>query len=198
MILAKSKMVCIACSVFKKELEALLKSGEIDFPIQFLDSMLHMQPVELNRCLTQCINEPKLKDSNIMLIFGECHNDMKKYESSSRIYRVNGCNCVEIILGNELYWKLQKEGVFFLLPEWTLRWKEIFEKELGLTDEIAKDFMQEMHSKLLYLDTGQMPVPVNHLKNASETLGLPWEVLKVDLRPLLNVIANAMKRMNES
>ncbi len=84
--------------------------------------------------------------------------------------------------------------MFFLLPEWTLRWREVFEKELDLPEKIAKEFMQGMHTKLLYIDTGQVPVPTEHLQEASEMLGLPFEVLRVGLEHLLAGIREALER----
>lgn len=90
---------------------------------------------------------------------------------------------------------LRKERVFILLPEWTRRWREIFQEKLGLTDEIAKDFMQDLHSKLLYLDTGSMPVPRRHLEELSEYSGLPFEIIQIDPDQLSASIRETVERM---
>lgn len=191
------QVVCVACSIFRRELESLRESGEIDFPIRYLDSMLHMQPLELRRRLDAAIDDPRPQGSTVLLVYGECHNHMNEYELGPGVRRVKGRNCVEIILGGDRYRALRRAGTFFLLPEWTLRWREVFEKELDLPEKIAKDFMRGMHTKLLYLDTGQVPVPTEHLEEASEVLGLPCEVLRVELEHLLAGIREALEKKEQ-
>lgn len=190
----KAPIACLACTIFRSELEALQESGEIDFPIRYLDSMLHMDPPELACRIDLRLEDLRDHGSKVLLVYGECHNHMDEYESESGITRTKGFNCPEILLGPEQYKALRREGAFFLLPEWTLRWREIFEKELGLTGQNAKDFMQDMHTKLLYLDTGQIPVPLEHLEDASDTLGLPFEVLRVGPEHLLAAIRESLDK----
>ena len=111
-----------------------------------------------------------------------------------------GFNCLwacEVNVTAMDYRALRRERVFSLLPEWTLRWREIFEEELDLSGDISKDLMREMHSKLLYLDTGQLPLPDKYLREASDVLGLPWEVLRVGPEHLLAAINSTLKRMRE-
>ena len=49
--------ICVACSVFRDELEALRKRGELDLPVRYLDSMLHMRPKRLETQLTAAVGE---------------------------------------------------------------------------------------------------------------------------------------------
>ncbi|MBS1251658.1 MAG: hypothetical protein MAG451_00691 [Anaerolineales bacterium] len=82
------------------------------------------------------------------------------------------------------------------MPEWTVRWREIFRDDLGLTAEVARDFMDEMHTRLLYLDTGIMPVPEKHLQAVSAYTGLPWEVVTVESDHLLDAILSTLEELN--
>lgn len=194
---ARPEILCIACSIFRCDLEALRTRGDIDFPIRYLDSMLHMQPSKLHRRLQSHLEDLRRRDAKVLLLYGECHDYLHETEPEAHVWRVRGRNCFEILLGSDRYRTLRRQGVFFLLPEWLLRWREVFEGELGLTGETARDFMREMHTKLLYLDTGRIPVPVAHLEEASEALGLPWEVLTVDSDHLLEAIRGSLERMEE-
>jgi hypothetical protein len=109
------------------------------------------------------------------------------------VRRTEGINCCEIILGRDTYRQLRREGAFFLMPEWALSWRKIFVSQLGLLGPRAKSFMQEMHTKLIYLDTGILPVPQAELAEASEFLGLPVEILPVSLAPLLANLQQSLK-----
>ncbi len=120
---------------------------------------------------------------------------MLDQESMPGVYRVKGMNCPDVLLGPEKYRSLRKQGAFILLPEWTLRWKEIFQTELGLDEHVAKDFMQEMHTKLIYLDTGSMPVPTDHLNEFSDYAGLDYEVLQTASNHIQIAINEAIDRM---
>jgi len=122
---------------------------------------------------------------------------MNEQELAPGVCRVRGRNCFEILLGSDQYRIFRGEGAFFLLPEWVTRWREIFQIGFGFDGQVGKDFMREMHTKLLYLDTGRMPVPKEHLGAASDALGLPWEVVRIVPDHLSAAIGEAIKRMAE-
>jgi len=184
--------ICIACSIFRKEIEALQASHRLEVPVEFLTSMLHMVPSKLESRLQEVLaavraNQP---DRSVVIAYGDCCSRMEAFESAPGASRTEGLNCCEILLGRDAYRKLRREGAFFLMPEWALSWKQVFVGQLG---PCAKTFMQEMHTRLVYLDTGILPVPHQDLEEASRFLGLPVEVLPVSLDPLLASLNRAMQ-----
>ncbi len=187
------KTVCIACSVFQLELEALRASGKISLPVHYLNSMMHMQPELLNEKLSHEISDIIADGDDVLLLYGECHNYMDTVEKIDSVHRVHGCNCVEIMIGNERFNELLNDGAFFLIYEWAIRWRTIFENELDLKGQTAKDFMREMHKYLLYIDTSLRPVPEKLLNEASEYLGLPWHTLKIDTSELEKNILHTLQ-----
>ena len=193
-----SKMVCIACSVFKPELTALHERGRIDFPIRYLDSCLHMSPVELYERMNALVENERSHNHRVLLIYGDCHPYMADLAASSDVVRVRGLNCGEILLGRGKYKPLLKENVFCLFPEWTLRWRDILTMLFDLNEEFTIEIMQDEHSKLVYLDTGVRPVPQEELKACSEYFGLPYEVFSVSLDHLLGVIQDAIRELKNS
>ena len=188
------KITVISCSIFRNEIEILLK--ERNFNIIFLDSMLHMKPEELNFSLGKIISEEIHKGNKILLLYGDCSPYMRDFELNEHIVRVKGINCCEILLGRDKYRELRKNGVFFLLEEWLVRWKEIFEKHLGLKGDVAKNFMKEMHSSLLYLHTGLTDIPVDTLNEISSYTGLGWDVLTVSHDNILKEIDRVIENLN--
>jgi len=185
--------VCIACSIFRSELRALEARGELSVPVRFLPSMLHLEPEALERRLGDELDSAAGSGERALVLYGDCHHGMLDQVSRSGVARVQGLNCPEILLGRERYRALRKEGVFFLMPEWTIRWREIFVDDLGLNREVAQEFMREFHTRLLYLDTGVMPFPEEHLEAVSDHTGLPWTVERVEPDRLGEAVRNALR-----
>lgn len=129
-----------------------------------------------------------------VIIYGDCCMMMEQFEKKPGVARTRGLNCCELILGKELYKSLISDGVFFLLPEWILRWEEIFTRELGLSTVNATDLMHEMHTRLVYLDTGVMAVPLEEIVRCSSFCGLPYEIMTVSCDHLKSLIDDAITR----
>ncbi len=174
---------CLACSIFQPEIEALQAAGRLDLPVEYLHSMLHMVPARLETRLQQTMDglRSQAPGCSLVLAYGDCCSHMADLEAAAGTCRTEGINCCEILLGRETYRRLRREGAFFLMPEWALTWRQVFIGQLGLAGPCARTFMQEMHTCLVYLDTGILPVPHEILAEASEFLGLPVEVLPVAL-----------------
>ena len=190
------KNICLACSIFKMELEKILAEGQLDLNVQYFNSMLHMEPEKLKIKLDEEVKRHQNSSNNILLLYGECHNHMDKYNNDN-IKRVSGSNCIEILLGKKRFKELHKDGAFFFIYEWAKRWREIFENELDLKGQIAKDFMRDMHKYLLYIDTGFHDIPTDIMCEASEYLGLPWKTIKVDTAQLRNSILTVLESLSK-
>jgi hypothetical protein len=186
--------LCIACSIFRKEIEALRASGRFDLPVEFLDSMLHMVPARLEARLQEALGATRTGAPGraVVLAYGDCCGHMDTFGGQPGTARTAGINCCEIVLGRETYRRLRKEGAFFFMPEWALSWRQVFVGQLGLLGPTARSFMQEMHSRMIYLDTGLVPIPHAELEEASAFLGLPIEILSVALDPLLASLNQAV------
>lgn len=186
---------CIACSIFRPELTALAEAGEIDLSIRYVDSMLHTRPQELRRRLDTMVDEELAAGRQVLLLFGDCHSHMSEHEQMPGVWRVGGMNCTEIVLGAERYRSLRAQGGFFLMPEWAARWREALEAELGLSSAVGSQLMRELHSRLVYLDTGRAPVPTAQLRELADYSGLPCEVVRIDRGHLLAAIRSTQERM---
>lgn len=185
--------VCIACSVFYRELQALQERGLLELETRFLDSNLHLTPAKLHTQMSPILDSELEKGNRVLLLYGDCHTHIVKWEKHHGICRTRGSNCAEIFLGRECYRELIKDGAFFLFPEWVLRWKEIFDMLLGLDLDGSAEVIRDMHSKLVYLDTGVMPLPETTLKECSEYCDLPYQVKQVSLDHFLDIIKCALE-----
>jgi hypothetical protein len=130
----------------------------------------------------------------IQLMYGDCSINMDKIANGKSVVRPKGINCIEILLGTKKYKELRNEGAFFLLPEWTKRWKEVFQFELKLEADVAKEFMQDFHTKLIYVDTCSMEIPNFELNEIKEYTGLDVEILKLNKKDLQQRLKTIIER----
>ena len=192
------EIVCVACGIFEVELRALQQRGELPYPLRFLSSMLHMVPAELDKELAVAVDEELQVGRQVILVYGDCHASMFEMANRPNVARTEGINCCEVLLGSQDYRTLRAEGAFFLMNDWAIRWREASACELGLSEHNATDLMREMHSKLIYIDTGAVPVPRVELDAMSAYCGLEWETLTISLEPLRNSILDAARRLDEN
>lgn len=191
----KDKVIGLSCGIFENEIEILKREGKLPCDFIYLDSRLHMKPDELKKKLDSKIDDLLKSYEKILLVYGDCHPYMVDSYDPERVFRLEGINCCNIIMGSKKYRKLRKEGAFFVFYEWAHRWKEIFVEDIGLTDQLAPIFMNDMHSKIIYLDTGVGPVPIQILDNMSKYFNLPYEVMSTDLSTLEEAINNGYKEV---
>jgi len=189
-------ITCLACGVFRNELEALAAKGLIDFKVHTLESMLHMEPAKLEKAMDSAIH--RYPDNKYLLLYGDCQPHMHEMNDRKNTSKIAGMNCCEILLGKDTYRKLQREKAFIFLPEWALRWREIFTKELGFDKpENAKAFLKEHLDKMVYIDTGITQVPNQVLKEIREFFDMPIEVMSISLDIFKLKIDNALHKFDQ-
>ncbi|NLF92560.1 MAG: DUF1638 domain-containing protein, partial [Oligosphaeraceae bacterium] len=183
--------IWLSCGVLKAEMEQLHRDGQIRGELRFLDSMLHMDPQQLQAVLGAELTELDAKGSRVVLVYGDCCSRMLDLVRQFGINRVSAINCAQMLVGRNRYRELMRDQAFMLLPEWAQRWKEILQGELGLHAEVACDLMRENRRELVYLDTAVAPVPWQAIEECAAYTGLPWRVEKVTLDPLLALLLQA-------
>lgn len=187
-------ILAICCGIFQAELAVLAPA----FPrlrMVFADSMLHMRPLLLQDridALLELHNPDKT-----LFVYGDCTPRIVELCRKPGFAKTEGVNCCDILLGHEEYRRLRKAGAFFFLPEWTMRWREVFESELGFSGmRVAGQMLREVHSRFIYLDTGVMPVPWALLDEISRELEMPMTVSPLGLGCLEHKMAAAQEKLD--
>ena len=189
-----STLSIICCSVLRRELEALALDEYPDAELVFLDSMLHMHPEKLRHAIDAAL--AARPDRDCLLVYGDCHAHMQEAGRRPHCARTGAVNCGELLLGWETYHSFRNEKVFLFLPEWTERWRQVFVRELGFSDQsLAREFMQESRQRLVYLDTGLIPVPEKTLAEIADYFGMPVDVLAVSLNELHQAVHLAVQHL---
>ena len=80
-------------------------------------------------------------------------------------------NCAQLLLGRARYREAMRDRAFVLLPEWAVRWREVLQNELGLSEEVACDLLQEHRRELVYIDTGLPKCPGRAWRRSRPTRG---------------------------
>ncbi len=187
-------ILAICCGIFQAEL-ALLAPVFPRLRMVFADSMLHMRPNLLQDRIDSLL-ELHAPDKTLF-VYGDCTPRIVELCRKPGYAKTEGINCCDIILGHEEYRRLRKAGAFFFLPEWTVRWRDVFEFELGFPGgRGAGEMLREVHSHFIYLDTGVMPVPSTLLDEISRELELPMSVLPLGRGCLEQKIAAAQEKLD--
>ena len=189
-----AKTLWVACSVLGAEVKELHRRGEIGGELLMLNSMLHMDPMKLERTLTNVIEK---ENRPIILIYGDCCPSMRQLANRPNVSRVQSTNCCQLLLGKKRFKELMHAEAFILLPEWTPRWKEIIEQELGLHGEVAMALFKDTRQELVYLDTGVIPVPEKDLADCAAYTGLPVRIETPGLSHLQDALKTAENKLSK-
>jgi hypothetical protein len=188
------ELTFIVCSVLGREVQTFLS---LDYPNAeqvYSNSVLHIYPQKLYETIEAALLTRK--SQNCVLIYGDCNAHIKAISQRPNCERTWAVNCGELLLGPDLYRSYRNEKAFLFLPEWTERWQEIFQRELGFSDpSLAQEFMQENQRRLIYLDTGLVTVPKNHLQDIAEFFNMPIDVVTVSLDHLRQAVKSAVERL---
>lgn len=158
---------------------------------EFLDSMLHMHPTLLQETVEQTLTQEILPT---LIIYGDCGPTMHDIDKRFVCARTSSLNCGDLLLGHARYQKLQSGLAFLFLPEWTERWREVFQIELGFSNpELARIFMHDTRKSLVYVDTGLIPVPRSTLREIEDYFAMPVEIQSATLGPLRAKIHEGMQ-----
>lgn len=194
---SKEQIVMICCSVLETEIRSLCKEQWPAHKTRFLDSTLHMYPDKLAHLLESQVDRELTQGKKVLLIYGDCCPQMAQIEAKSNVARTRCNNCCDLLLGSEEYKRLSNDGVYFLMPEWTRRWKEIFTRHLGIDSKNIVGFMQEMHTKMVYLETDCAPVQESALCECAKYCGLPYEIKRVSIENLRSAIEKAFMKLTD-
>jgi len=190
-----AETLLVSCGIFREELAHLGPTVMGQARPIFLDSMLHMRPAKLDEIL---LGLAKNEDRRMVLVYGDCCPHMAELTRLPNVRKVRGVNCCDILLGQDMYRQLRRDRVFFFLPEWTTRWEEVFRVELGLKDRpLAREFMHEMHTRLMYLDTGLAGVPIKTLADIGAFFDMPVEVQPIGLEHLERGVLDGIRRLEQ-
>jgi hypothetical protein len=123
------KLLLLGCGVLKKEILMLIKKNGWPLETSFLDSSLHCEFDKLAHFLNSAFAAHQHR--NVIVFYGCCHPLMEEMLEEAKTFRTEGQNCVDMLLGHELFMAELAKGAFFLLEEWARTWEEVITRSFG-------------------------------------------------------------------
>jgi hypothetical protein len=191
--MAECRVFLMGCGILKDEVRYLIDKNKWPVDTTFFDSALHCEFDKLSHCLTTGLS--KHAERNVVVFYGACHPRMERILDEAHTFRTEGQNCVDMLLGNELFTRELLAGAFFLLEEWSHRWEYIVTKSFGTTNwEVIREMFGGDRKYLLCLRTPCSGDFSRDAEEAGRLVGLPLRWMDVSLDHLEAVLAEAITR----
>lgn len=186
-------LVLLGCGILKKEIALLCKNNNWAIETHYLDSSLHID----FDCLYKGLNSllVKYQESNTIVFYGCCHPLMDKILENGKTNRTIGQNCVDMLLGSELFSEELAKGAFFILEDWAHRWEFIITKAFGTKKpDLIREMFKGDHKYLLCLRTPCSNNFTAEAEKAGKFVDLPVRWMDVGLNNLESVLQSAITR----
>jgi hypothetical protein len=184
------KLFLVGCGILKNEVNYLIKKNAWPLDTVFFDSSLHIDFEQLSNKLTSSL--AKFSNRKVIVFYGSCHPLMDKILHDAKTIRTPGQNCVEMLLGEQLFTKELSNGAFFLLEDWALRWNFITKKTFGTNKTVIRDIFKGDRKYLLALRTPCSQDFTEKAEMAAQYVDLPLKWMDVSLDHLELVLQTAI------
>jgi len=179
--MSSEKPLLLGCGILKNEVTYLCKKNKWDIDFKFLDSALHCNLKKLGFSLREALDANR--NRQIIVTYGTCHPLMDKILSNFDASRINGQNCIEMLLGREYFMTELIKGAFFLLEEWANRWETIIYKTYSTYKlEIRREIFKLDRSYFLAVRTpcsGDFSTQAEHVASQMQ-VPLKWTDISLD------------------
>ncbi len=184
--MAEERLLLAGCGILRKEIRFLIKKNGWPLDVSFLDSALHVDFEALSKGLISVLG--RHAGRRVIVFYGACHPLMERILDEAKVCRTPGQNCVEMLLGHELFTRELSQGAFFLLKDWARRFDVILKRTLGNNEAVWKAVYQEDRKYLACIRTpcsGDFSIEA---EAAGEKVGLPLKWMDASLDHLESVL----------
>jgi hypothetical protein len=192
MSMTKNRFLLVGCGILEKDIRYLAEKNGWPLDTDFVDSTLHIDFGKLKEQLTDALNRHRGRD--IIVFYGACHPLIDQMLEAAGTYRTEGQNCVEMLLGHDVFEQELSQGAFFLLEDWARRWDHILSSTFDNNLQVAREIFQSERKYLLCLRTPCSGDFEAEAEEAGRKVGLPVKWMDVSLDHLESVIQAAIDR----
>lgn len=186
------QMALVGCGILSKEILYLIKKNNWPLVLRLFDSGLHVNFNKLGRILEKGLAESN--DLPTVVFYGTCHPLMDNILIKWNTLRTPGQNCVEILLGKEVFASELEKGAFFLLEDWARRFEYVTGIAFNDKPDITRQIFQMEQKYLLGLRTPCSGDFTNDAEKVSGLVGLPLRWMDVDLDFLEQTLELAIEK----
>ncbi|MBN2712218.1 MAG: DUF1638 domain-containing protein [Planctomycetes bacterium] len=185
--------VLVGCGILHKEIEMLIKRNGWPVTCHFSCSSLHVDFNRLRESLES--NLDKYKDRNPTVFYGTCHPQMEQILNDHCTQRTLGQNCIEILLGQELFQTELAKGAFFLLEDWAQKWRHVIVEAMGDDPSLWAEIFQSQHRYILAIRTPCSEDFTGGAEAFAKAMGLPLRWMDATTEHLESALRNLFMGM---
>ena len=185
----------VGCGILQEEVRFLIEKNNWQIESYFLSSLLHVDFNKLESGLKALLK--KHKNRKIIVFYGCCHPLIDKMLEPAKAVRTKGQNCIDILLGPELFQSHLTDGAFFLLEDWARQWEMLVKKGMGTNMEIVREMFRSDRKYFLALNTPCSPDFTREAEQCSRVMQVPLQWLNVSLDHLEDVLEQALRQAKE-
>lgn len=189
---APEPLLLLGCGILQKEVRFLINRNGWPLETCFIDSALHIDFDKLSRALIAALDHHRGRHP--IVFYGACHPQMELILDAAGTFRTRGQNCVEMLLGPELFLRELEQGAFFLLDEWAMHWERIVTATFGTNREVIREMYRGERNYLLCISTPCSGDFKGEAEAAGRLVGLPLRWMDVSLEHLESVLQAAIDR----
>jgi hypothetical protein len=188
----EEKLLLLGCGILKKEVQWLIKKNAWQLDTSLMASALHCDFNKLEKGLAGSL--AKHQQQSTIVFYGCCHPRMDKILETGHSIRTRGQNCVDILLGKDLFTKELLAGAFFLFEDWALHWDRISKATFGSHPQIMQDIFQEDRDYILAIRTPLSDDFTMKAEDVARQVGLPLKWMDVELDHLEQIMQDVISR----
>jgi len=182
----KDKLLLLGCGILKKELKWLIEKNNWPMDTSLMASSLHSDFNKLERGLSGSL--AKNQQHHPIVFYGCCHPRMEQILEAGHSLRTEGQNCIDILLGKELFTKELLAGAFFLLEDWAIHWDRVCKATFGSHPSIIQEIFQQDREYILAVKTPLSDDFSTKAEDIAHQVGLPLKWMTVGLDHLEKVM----------
>ncbi len=172
----------VACPIFRKELESVLKELDSAPQINYMHYTIHNSPLRMEEELQENVAKVAETGREVRFLVGkQCKGkrDIGEVVKDCGGKIPQARNCIDMLIGDELAKKLQKNRTSLMTPAWIrMINRSIADGNWSVTDARLN---LGWYNKILILDTGVDPLSDEQIMEFYDLTQVEIDILPVDL-----------------
>lgn len=191
----KHKATClIACPIFSKELESVLRELNLSPQVNYMHYTIHNSPLKMDEELQNGVDQALQSGGDIRFLVGRhCRGKRNVEEVVEDCHGKipQGRNCIDMLIGRELTNELQKNRTSIMTPAWIRMINQSIRE--GHWSETDARLNLGWYNKILILDTGVEPLSDELIMEFYDLTQVEIEILPVDLEHFKNLLQDLLQ-----
>jgi len=190
------KKLIIGCGILENEVRFLTKKNKWDLMGIYLDSTHHCDFKKLAGCLEKELD--KYQEQDKFVLYGACHPLMDQILDKAGTYRIQGQNCIEMLLGEDIFLEELLKGAFFLLEDWAIRWDYLLSKTYPrCRPEIMREIFKTDRKYILALQTPSSGDFTVQAEKAAAQMEVQLKWMDVSLTYFESILQTAVEKKDD-